>query len=54
MILLVHFMFVCSCLYDTAQAIPTAFGLSFTAAVFTFTAALVILEWKERKGAEND
>ena len=54
MILLVPFMFASSCRYDTAQAIPTAFGLSFAAAVFTFTAALIILEWKEQKGSEND
>lgn len=51
MISLVPFLFVCSFLYGGARAVPAAFGLSFAAAIFAFTAALMVLEWKERKGA---
>ena len=40
-----------SFLYGGARAVPAAFGLSFAAAIFAFTIALAILEWKERKGA---
>ncbi len=54
MISLVPFMFVCSHIYSTDKAIPTAFGLSFAVAILAFTAALVVLELKERKGASND
>ena len=31
-----------------------SFGLSFAVTIFAFTLALIILEWKERKGADND
>lgn len=51
MISLVPFLFACSFLYGGVRAVPAAFGLSFAAAIFAFTAALAILEWKERKGA---
>ena len=30
-----------------------AFGLSFAVAIFTFTIILMILEWKEQKGAQE-
>ncbi len=51
MISLVPFLFICSFIYGGVKAVPTAFGLSFAAAIFAFTAALMTLEWKERKGA---
>ncbi len=55
MIFLVPFMFACTYIYGARKAVPAAFGLSFSTAVFAFTAALIILEWKERKGAlSND
>lgn len=54
MISLVPFMFICAHIYDTVKAIPTAFALSFVVTVFVFSAALIVLEMKERKGAEND
>ena len=54
MISLVPFMFVCVYIYGAAKAVPTAFGASFAVTIFVFTIALIILEWKERKGAEND
>ena len=54
MISLVPFMFVCTYIYGAAKAVPTAFGLSFAVTIFVFTIALIVLEWKERKGAEND
>ena len=54
MVSLVPFMFINSYIYDTAKAIPMSFGLSFAVAIVAFTVALITLEWKERKGAEND
>lgn len=54
MISLVPFMFVCTYIYSTDKAVPTAFGLSFAVAILAFTIALIILELRERKGAEND
>ncbi len=54
MISLVPFMFLCARLYDGIRAVPTAFGLSFAAAIFAFTIALMVLEWRERKGAAYD
>ena len=54
MISLVPFMFVCSYVYDGTKAVPMSFGLSFAVTIFAFTLALIILEWKERKGADND
>ncbi len=54
MISLAPFMFICSYVYGGTKAVPTAFGLSFAAAIFAFTAALITVEVKEREGAEND
>lgn len=54
MISLVPFMFICYHIYGAAKAIPTAFGLSFAVAIFAFTIAIIVLEARERKGAEND
>lgn len=54
MILLVPFMFACTLAYGAVKAVPAAFGFSFAAAVFVFTAALLVLEWKERRGAAYD
>ncbi len=54
MISLVPFMFICAQIYSATKAVPTAFGLSFAVTIFAFTIALIVLEWKERKGAEND
>ena len=49
-----RFMFVCSYVYDGTKAVPMSFGLSLAVTIFAFTLALIILEWKERKGADND
>ena len=54
MISLVPFMFACCWIYGSVKAVPMAMGLSFAAAIVAFTVALMVLEWKERKGAEND
>ena len=54
MILLVPLMFVCTFIYGAAKAVPISFALSFAVTVLAFTIALIFLEWKERKGAEND
>ena len=54
MIMLVPFMFVCSYVFCSAKAVPVSFALSFAVTVLAFTTALVYLEWRERKGAEND
>lgn len=54
MISLVPFMFICSYIYGSGKAVPTAFGLSFAVTVFAFTAALIILELKEQRGASNN
>ncbi|MDO5400435.1 MAG: DUF3796 domain-containing protein [Eubacteriales bacterium] len=54
MISLVPFMFICAYIYDGAKAVPMSFGLSFAVTIIVFTVALTVLEWKERKGAEND
>ncbi len=53
MISLVPFMFICASLYVISSAIPMAFGLSFAIAILVFTVALMIQEWKERKGAQE-
>lgn len=52
MLSLILFMFICSFLYNINQAIPMAFGLSFATSIIVFSIALVVYEWKERKGAE--
>lgn len=54
MISLVTFMFLCSHIYDADKAVQTAFGLSFAIAIFAFTAVLIVLEAKERKGADGE
>lgn len=54
MISLVPFMFACSLLFGAVKAVPTAFGLSYAAAILAFTVALLALEWKEQKGANDD
>ncbi len=54
MISLVPLMFACFCTYGAVRAVPAAFGLSFAAAILAFTAALIILEWRERRGIAND
>lgn len=51
LILLVPFMFICTMLHNAKAAVPVAFGLSFAAAIFSFSIVLAVLEWKERKGA---
>lgn len=48
---LVPFMFFCTALHEHSAAIPMAFGLSFAVAIISFTVVLVVLEWKEQKGA---
>ncbi len=54
MISLVPFMFLCCYIYGAVKAVPAAFGLSFAVTIVAFTVYLMFLEWKERKGAEND
>ncbi|MDE7310136.1 MAG: DUF3796 domain-containing protein [Eubacterium sp.] len=54
MILLVPSMFACTVIYGAAKAVPVSFALSFAAAIFAFTLALIVLEWRERKGTAND
>lgn len=54
MISLVPFMFLCSYIYGVSKAVPTAFGLSFAIAIFAFTVVLIVLEVKERKGADGE
>lgn len=54
MVLLVPFMFVSTWLHGAGNPVPTAFALSFVVAVFAFTGALLVLEWREQRGAAND
>lgn len=54
MISLVPLMFVCTYLYGAGEAVRTAFGLSYAVTIFVFTIVLMVLEWREQKGAEND
>lgn len=54
MISLVLFMLICTYIYGAANAVRTALGSSYAVAIFVFTIALAVLEWKERNGAEND
>lgn len=54
MISLVPFMFICFGVLDADKAVPSAFALSFTVAVFAFTIALMVFELKEQNGAGND
>ena len=54
MISLVPFMVVCTYLYSAKVAIRTAFGLSYAVTIFVFSIVLMVLEWREQKGAEND
>lgn len=54
MLLLIPFLFVGSCLLGITEALPTAFGLSFAAAILAFSAALLILEREEQQGAGYD
>lgn len=51
MVSLVPFMFICTHLYGGMGGVPTAFGLSFAVCIFAFTAALTVLEWREKRGA---
>lgn len=54
MLSLVPFMYACTYLFGGVRGARTAFGLSFAAAVLVFTAMLVFLEWKEKRGIKND
>ena len=54
MVLLVPLTYVCYGLYGPARALPTGFGLSFAAAIFVFTIALMIYESRETQGAIDD
>ena len=54
MLSLVPLLFACTYLFGGRKGVPPAFGLSFAAGVFLFTAMLLFLEWKEQRGAEND
>ena len=54
MLSLVPFMFFCVYRYDSIKAVPMSFGLSFAVTIFAFTAALIVLEWRERRGGAYD
>lgn len=54
LISLVPFLFLCTAVYTISKATPIAFGLSFGVAIAVFSVALVIYEWKERRGAIYD
>ena len=54
MIALIPSTFICSLLLERNRIIPTAFGISFAVAIFSFTIILVVLEWKEQQGVSND
>ena len=54
MIALIPSVFICSLLLERNRFIPTAFGISFAVAMFSFTIILVVLEWKEQQGVSND
>ena len=54
MLSLVPFMFFCVYQYGSVKAVPMSFGLSFAVTIFAFTAALIVLEWRERRGAVYD
>lgn len=51
MVALVPLVFLCLDLFGPAKAAATAFALSFAVSVLTFTGALQVLEWRERRGA---
>ncbi len=50
MISLVPLVFLCTFLYR-GKGLAMAFGLCFAAAVFAFSGALLVLEWREQRGA---
>ena len=54
MVLLVPLTYACYGLYGSTRALPTGFGLSFAAAIFVFTIALMIYEYRETQGAIDD
>ncbi|MDY2787922.1 MAG: DUF3796 domain-containing protein [Atopobium sp.] len=54
MIALIPFVFICFLLLERNSFIPSAFGMSFAVAMFSFTIILGILEWKEQQGIGND
>lgn len=54
MIALVPSMFICSFLLESNRFVPTAFGICFAVAMFSFTMILAALEWKEQQGIGND
>ena len=39
---------------DRSRALAQAFGLSFAAAIFVFTVAMQVLEWREQRGLAHD
>lgn len=39
---------------DVSRALARAFGLSFAAAIFVFTIAMMVLEWREQRGLAHD
>ena len=54
MLSLIPFIFACTYLIGRVKGGAAAFALSFAASVLVFTFMLIFLEWKERRGAEND
>ena len=54
MLSLIPFIFACTYLIGRVKGVAAAFALSFAASVLVFTFMLIFLEWKERRGAEND
>ncbi|MCI8417267.1 MAG: DUF3796 domain-containing protein [Lachnospiraceae bacterium] len=51
MISLVPFMFLGTAVSSISAAIPMAFASSFVVAVLCFAFSLILLEWREQKGA---
>lgn len=53
MISLIPSMFICALLYNVSAAIPTAFAMCFVVSALAFTISMMIVEYKEQKGAQE-
>lgn len=54
MVLLVPLTYLSFVLSGPQRALPMGFGLSFAAAIFVFTIALMVYEYREMRGAADD
>lgn len=54
MVLLAPLTYLSFFFSDAARALPMGFGLSFAAAIFVFTIALMVYEYREARGAADD